>query len=462
LGTQPTPVRAGLLARLAEARVYTDDPASAAEASRAALAVAADCGDPAAVVAALRARHTVCGGADGVAERAELADRLLDIGRESKDAATQALARSWRVDLCFANGDLDRAAAELQELRWTLGRSAGPLERWYLLRYEGALAHARARFDEARRCADDAFATAVKIRHPAAVPVRHALLWAVAHHEGVDPDAPHVLEALHAGPDSKATPGHAFRIIELLGPAAVLAEAGRVEAARASFLAAGPVATWRPPPYFALNLYAIGVLVGLRIGAMAEVAQLRENLLRYRGRHVASGSAVAYYGGPVELYLGLAALGLAELGLAELDDAVLDLEDALRRCTDAGAAGYAVEAGYGLASALARRSGPDDRRRALALVKRYARTAAGLGMAPLRAALAELADDLAGRAGPATLTRREHEVAGCVAHGLTNREIAAKLHISERTAENHVQHILTKLRFTNRSQIAAWATARET
>src|SRR5262249_52166409 len=151
-----------------------------AEASRDALAVADECGDPAAVVAALRARHTVCGAPDGVAERAELADRLLDLGREMKDTATQALARSWRIDLYFARGDLDRAAAELQDLEWTLGRSVGPLERWYLLRYQGTLAHARARFDDTHRCADDAFATAVKIRHPAAVPVRHALLWALA------------------------------------------------------------------------------------------------------------------------------------------------------------------------------------------------------------------------------------------------------------------------------------------
>jgi predicted transcriptional regulator len=41
----------------------------------------------------------------------------------------------------------------------------------------------------------------------------------------------------------------------------------------------------------------------------------------------------------------------------------------------------------------------------------------------------------------------------------TNREIAQRLFISERTAQNHVQHILTKLDFTSRAQIAAWVTA---
>ena len=41
--------------------------------------------------------------------------------------------------------------------------------------------------------------------------------------------------------------------------------------------------------------------------------------------------------------------------------------------------------------------------------------------------------------------------------GLTNRQIAAALVLSERTAENHVQHILAKLGLHNRTQIAAWA-----
>ncbi|TJZ57260.1 LuxR family transcriptional regulator [Streptomyces piniterrae] len=57
----------------------------------------------------------------------------------------------------------------------------------------------------------------------------------------------------------------------------------------------------------------------------------------------------------------------------------------------------------------------------------------------------------------APLTRRERQVAGLVAQGMTNKEIAAELTISRRTAEGHVEHILTKLGFTSRAQIAAWA-----
>lgn len=56
------------------------------------------------------------------------------------------------------------------------------------------------------------------------------------------------------------------------------------------------------------------------------------------------------------------------------------------------------------------------------------------------------------------LTRREREIAGLVAEGLTNREIARRLFISERTAEGHVEQIRNKLGFTSRSQVASWAT----
>ena len=65
-------------------------------------------------------------------------------------------------------------------------------------------------------------------------------------------------------------------------------------------------------------------------------------------------------------------------------------------------------------------------------------------------------DQATGRRGP--LAPREREVAVLVAQGLSNRDIAARLVISERTAETHVQHILNKLGCSSRAQIATWAT----
>jgi len=77
--------------------------------------------------------------------------------------------------------------------------------------------------------------------------------------------------------------------------------------------------------------------------------------------------------------------------------------------------------------------------------------------AALEFALANEPDE-AWRAGPGPgLTRREREVAVLAARGLTNRDIAARLCLSVRTVEAHVDHILTKLGFRTRTQLAAWA-----
>ncbi|MDN3020417.1 LuxR C-terminal-related transcriptional regulator [Streptomyces sp. S.PB5] len=60
----------------------------------------------------------------------------------------------------------------------------------------------------------------------------------------------------------------------------------------------------------------------------------------------------------------------------------------------------------------------------------------------------------------ALLTPREAQVASLIAQGRTNRQIAESLVIAQRTAEGHVERILAKLGFTNRSQVAAWFSTR--
>ena len=58
------------------------------------------------------------------------------------------------------------------------------------------------------------------------------------------------------------------------------------------------------------------------------------------------------------------------------------------------------------------------------------------------------------------LTRRQREIALLVARGLSNRQIASELTISENTVANHVASIARKLNAPSRSRIAVWVTER--
>lgn len=55
------------------------------------------------------------------------------------------------------------------------------------------------------------------------------------------------------------------------------------------------------------------------------------------------------------------------------------------------------------------------------------------------------------------LTAREREVARLVAQGKSNRALAEELVVGVSTVEAHITHILSKLGFSSRAQIAAWA-----
>ena len=85
----------------------------------------------------------------------------------------------------------------------------------------------------------------------------------------------------------------------------------------------------------------------------------------------------------------------------------------------------------------------------------------GLAMSPARALEYSLGGETpqaAVDAGP--LSRREREVAAMVAAGMTNKQIAERLFIAERTAEGHVERIRNKLGVRSRTEVATWAVAR--
>jgi predicted ATPase/DNA-binding CsgD family transcriptional regulator len=85
-----------------------------------------------------------------------------------------------------------------------------------------------------------------------------------------------------------------------------------------------------------------------------------------------------------------------------------------------------------------------------------ASSAVELAQAMTPAAAAD-GDAATGPAFPGALTPREHQIAGLIAGGRSNRAIAQELLISPATAARHVANILVKLGFNSRAQVAAWA-----
>ena len=447
LTVEHTALRAKVMARLAEVCDNLGDAETARWASEEALSLADQCGDATALVAALQACQLANASPDGLEERAALAERILSVGRETSDRSAQLWGHLWRIDVALERGELGVATSELDAAVLRAHEVRGRMARWQLLRCQAVLAQARARFEDARRLAAQAFSILAPTGNPLAYIVRTGLLSAMGHHIGYDAEA---LAASGLAQEADQSLFPTEGVIRALAPAWVLSEVGRADEAAVLYRALGPVAEWRPTPHATLFAYAFGICVAKSLDATGDVASLHDLMNPYRGHHVVSGTCSVAYFGPVELWLGVAAAYLDQL-----DDAVVDLEQALKTCGTSGAVGFEIEAQNELAAVLARRARPGDRARSRTLAAASRKQAHALGMKPLATQAGLLIQELNDRSA-ATLTPRESEVATLVAQGLTNREIAARLYLSERTAENHVQHILTKLDLANRSQIAVW------
>jgi DNA-binding CsgD family transcriptional regulator/tetratricopeptide (TPR) repeat protein len=436
------PLRARLLALWAGEAGFVGG-AEADAASAEALAIAERLGDAHVLRSALRARQMVRSGPDGVRERLALAQRMITIGEDGDDPDTMLWGRLWRFDALLMLGDLDAAERELAALRPLAERLRRPLARWHHLRSRAALDIARGRFDDAVAVTRQSLALVTGRTHASLRGVPITVLAAIAGLTGrADLVTPSMRDLF-----ADSAPGFVAHLLH----ASWLLRMG--DRARAYELYRTASSAEPIPVPATLSLAAVSVELGAEFGPPEFVARAVAVLRPHADLFVTGGAGSILVTGSVRQYLGLAAAAAGQL-----DQAVRELRLAITADDAAGTPPYATLARYELARVLARRRRPGDVPEALALAVSASATAARLGMAPLRRDADALASSLRGDT-PGPLTRRECEVAAHVADGLTNKQIAALLHISERTAESHVQHILTKLGFTNRAQIAAWATA---
>jgi len=435
-------VRARLTAQQSHLAYYAGERGRTEQLSERALALARGSGDDGALVEALRARQEALPGRAGREERFALGGEMVEAAARTGNARTAMWGHLWRIEAFAESGAFSAADDELPSLRVAADRVGGPVAAWHCDRTGAGLAQAQGRYAEAAELGRRAFERMRPIEPPPAAGAYLALNIALAQHVTVTEAAADLAISPFAAPPL-------FRTMGRLGRANLLLRTGHRAQAAAAYAEAGPVETWTLPPFFELPGTAYGALAALDLERHADLEVLQGRLEEFRGEH-SVGNAVAYLG-PTELVLGRIAVALGRL-----DQGVEDLTAAVGSAERAGALGFAAEARYHLAVALLERGSAEDRRAALAVARECSSLVTTLGMTAYAGRVAAL---LSGEdVGP--LSPRESEVAELVAAGRTNRQIADALVISERTAQNHVQHILTKLGFTSRSQIAAWAARR--
>lgn len=447
IGDDQVETRARLSAVLATQASLLGDIEQAEAASRQALAFAESAGTLAARTSALRARQMARADPDGVEDRLRVAEDMLAIAAATRDDWDALWGRLWRIDACCQLGDVDTAESDLALLAELAARLRQPVADWHVARTACALATGRGRFGEAERHLRVSAAIAARGFDPRARQMHAAAGCQLATLTGDDRFEPYVVELQQEDAPSLQPQVQLYL-------ASLYASRGDLDRAAHHYHRMPPWRRWDPPHFVALFAYNERARAAACFGD-ADGAAVAYEVLRPWGTYfAANGSGVVALGGSVEL-----ALGCLAATLGNTDRAVRHLHAAIEANGRAGMAPFEADARFELARALSGRSAA-ERSEALVLATDAGHAAAQLGMQPLREKAARLADGLRARAGTGRsgLSGREEEVAALVGRGLTNRQMADMLHLSERTVESHVQHILTKLGLQNRSQVAAWVT----
>jgi DNA-binding CsgD family transcriptional regulator len=431
-----TPLRVRLQASLGRALAIEGKGDLAKEVIGVALAQARQTGDLAALLVGLEAVITA----------ADDPVRILDAARELEAAARRG-DDLWGIAYGCANhcraqitlGDLEDASLALERFSSATATGRFPAFQFMTTHLETILAIASGDLPGAEALAERGLTHDVSDESAASAGVYGVQMFTIRRAQGRLTEVTPVLELLAASSD----PPPVWRP----GLAALYAELGMFDEARAQFEQLSPesfAAVARDSMWPACLMFLAETCLALGDAGRADI--LAAELLQFHDRNLMSAFTMCF--GPADRLLG----GLAELcGRTAVADR--HFQAGLELAERSGSPLWTAEVLFDWAAALDARG---DRERAAQLGRRADDLARRIGMArPSRARRRVAANDTPQL--PSGLSGREAEVLRCVAEGLSNREIGARLFISQNTVANHIRTILRKTGCANRTEATTYA-----
>ena len=444
---------ARLLAQIAAATAEDEGGPLAEQRSAEALAAAERTGDSTAILDAVAARHLAISVPDMVTQRLELGRRAVELGQGANRPMATLWGHLWRVDAAYQLGNLAEVDREVAEIDRIATSRRSPLARWHHHRLQATRCALAGDFPQARRHNRDAAELADRMGDISLAGMSHAFSAQIAQVRGDPAELPaDFLDIIDHSPS--------MPVVWISG-VIMTALAGDPDAARAMF------DRFRDLP----RTYPRGVRWAPTLAQIGFAAVLLDDAEVAGAVYDGLAPTTLYYSGDGSgaLYShGSNAVLVADLALTagRVDDAVRLFRDGIAMNARIGARPATALGRLGLARALLARSaagqgGLTDLADAFDLATDATAEFRRLDMpGPLARGTGLLADLAAARpAGPA-LSPRESEIASLVGASLSNRAIAERLFLSERTVESHVRNILNKLGFTSRTEIAVWAAER--